>query len=459
MDGIAVRAADTSTAADLPVELTEIGDQDDVDSAGPGICACVDTGNPLPVWADAVVRIEDTTKTDAGFQISAAVAPGRDVRRIGEDIDAGTRLVPRGHTIRPFDVGAMLATGVSSINVRAVPSVATIATGSEIVEPGGKPSPGKVIEYNSRILAGYAAEWGAQSVYLGRVADDPETMASHLTEAAKQHDRVCVIAGSSAGRKDFTVDVLRSIGELHYHGVDMMPGKPAAFATVAGTPVLGIPGYPVSAVVAYRELLEPMIAASLGRGPRLADTVTAQIRRKVPSRLGVEEFLRVALVREGDALVAALLPRGAGSVSTLVRADGILRIGPTVEGLEPGASVEIELLRPRRELGHTVVVAGPPDGVTVDIEDICRKTGSALRITHLGLGRLDDIEALAAGEAHLAVVSPSDPEVLAHLESRLGQCIKIPITGDERILVATEVCNSGKYGRAIVAALSARSKH
>jgi len=385
------------------------------------------------------------------------VAPGRDVRRIGEDIDAGTGLVPRGHTIRPFDVGAMLATGVSSINVRAVPSVATIATGSEIVEPGGVPSPGKVIEYNSRILAGYAAEWGAQSVYLGRVADDPETMAAHLTEAAKQHDIVCVIAGSSAGRKDFTVDVLRSIGELHYHGVDMMPGKPAAFATVAGTPVLGIPGYPVSAVVAYRELLEPIIAACLGRGPRLADTVTAQIRRKVPSRLGVEEFLRVALVREGDALVAALLPRGAGSVSTLVRADGILRIGPTLEGLEPGALVEIELLRPRRELGHTVVVAGPPDDVTIDIEDICRKTWSDLRITHLGLGQFDAVEALAAGEAHLAVVSASDPEISAHVESRLAKSIKIPIPSGGRTLVVTEVCNGSEHGRSILAALDARS--
>jgi hypothetical protein len=136
-----------------------------------------------------------------------------------------------------------------------------------------------------------------------------------------------------------------------------------------------------------------------------------------------------------------------------------LRIGPTLEGLEPGARVEIELLRPRRELGHTVVVAGPPDGVTIDIEDICRNTGSALRVTHLGLGQFDAVEALAAGEAHLAVVSPSDPEVSAHMKSRLAQCTKMPIPTDGRILVMTEVCNGGEYGQSIRAALSARSKN
>jgi putative molybdopterin biosynthesis protein len=285
------------------------------------------------------------------------------------------------------------------------------------------------------------------------VPDDPESMAQRVTEAARQHDVVCVIAGSSAGRQDFTVDVLSTIGELHFHGVDMMPGKPTAFATIEATPVLGIPGYPVSAVIAYRELLEPILAASLGRGPAVPDTVGAKIRRKIPSRIGVEEFLRVALVEEGDTLVATLLPRGAGSVSTLVRADGILRIGPGCEGLEPGAEARIELLRPRRELGHTVVAASAPDPVTVRIEDACRKTGSRLRITHLGMHEFDSVESMALGEAHLAVLSLSDLEVVTHLESRLKACKKVKIPADDSYLVMTESCGNSAHGRSILAAL------
>jgi putative molybdopterin biosynthesis protein len=425
MDGIAVRAADTAPAATSPLTLTEC---EEAGAAAPQRpCRVVDTGNPLPDWADAVVRIEDVERTGSGFRIGAPVAPGRDVRRIGEDIDAGTRLLPRGHEVRAFDIGAMLATGVSEVLVRKRPAIGVVATGSEIVEPGGTPQTGKVIEYNSRVLAGFAVEWGATTRYLGRVEDTPQAMSEVFRRAAAEHDIVCVIAGSSAGRKDFTVDVLSEIGELSYHGVDMMPGRPAAFATVAGTPVLGIPGYPVSAVVAYRELLEPMVAACLGRSPFVAETIRAEVRRKIPSKLGAEEFLRVALAQDGEEFVAALLPRGAGSVSTLVRADGILRIGPNSEGVEPGASVAIELLRPRAEIGKTVVVAGSPDSVTTRVEDLCRAAGGTMRMTHLGLGGLDAVDALHSGEAQVAILSQDDPDVVELLNAQPGRCSIFPI--------------------------------
>lgn len=425
MDGIAVRAADTAPAAASPLTLIEC---EETGATAPLLsCRMVDTGNPLPEWADAVVRIEDAERTEAGFLVSAPVAPGRDVRRIGEDIDAGTRLLPRGHGVRAFDIGAMLATGVSEVLVRKRPLIGVIATGSEIVEPGGSPESGKVIEYNSRVLAGFATEWGATARYLGRVEDTPEAMSELFRRAATECDIVCVIAGSSAGRKDFTVDVLSDIGTLAYHGVDMMPGKPAALATVADTPVLGIPGYPVSAVVAYRELLEPMVAACLGRSPFVAETVGAEVRRKIPSRLGAEEFLRVALAKDGAEFVAALLPRGAGSVSTLVRADGILRIGPNSEGVEPGTAVAIELLRPRAEIGSAVVVAGAPDPLTSRIEDVCRTAGSKLRMTHLGLGNLDAVDALLSGEAQIAILPQDDAEAIGHLDSHSDRCTKFSL--------------------------------
>jgi putative molybdopterin biosynthesis protein len=407
MDGIAVDSQSTRGATpENPVMLTEVEPGSSLPpSAGANtrVCCMVDTGSPLPDWADAVVRNESTRRTPAGFEIKHPVAPGRDVRSVGEDVAAGAPLLPRGHRVRPFDVGALLATAVADLFVHRRPTVGVLATGGEIVEPGGTPAPGQIIEYNSRMLAGFVHEAGGEATYLGRAIDDARVLAERVREAAADFDLVCVIAGSSRGRKDVTLEALGICGQILFRGVGMVPGRPTGLAVVGSKPVIAIPGYPVSAAIAYRELVGPFLAASLAAAEPKPEQVSAFVRRDTASRLGVEEMLRVCLAADGTDLVVAPLPRGAGSVTTLVRADGILRIPAGSEGIPAGAGVEVELLRPRAEIGRTIVVAGEPHGLFAGLEDAARSASVFVRFAYLGLSDLDATSALVAGESHCAL--------------------------------------------------------
>ena len=419
MDGIAVRAADTAAAApDHPVRLPAWLQQE---APGRPACTPVDTGSPMPEWADAVIRIENTTPAGEDFEIRSPASPGQDVRQIGEDVEAGVALFGRGHRLRPVDIGVLLATGVYEITVARRPRIATIATGDEIVEPGTEPRAGDVIEFNSRMLAAFADEWGAEAVYTGAVADRREAIVEAVRRAAAEADIVCIIAGSSAGRKDLTAAVLGGCGRLLAHGIDIMPGKPTAVAEVGGRPVIGLPGYPVSAAIVCRELLRPLIAATLDAPCDPPETVTAEVRRRIPSKLGVEEFVRVCLTWNGEGFVVAPLPRGAGSISTLARADGIVRIGPTTEGIDRGRTVEVELLRPAASVRRTIVVAGSPSELIAGVEERLRSSDRFYRFTHLGLADTDALAALAVGQVHLALFEAESAEQEETLRARLAE--------------------------------------
>jgi putative molybdopterin biosynthesis protein len=426
MDGVAIASRSTRGAtAESPIRLREVAPGEVVGEMPADVCVVVDTGNPLPAWADAVARNEAIRRDGDGFSLAQQVSRGRDVRAIGEDIAAGAPLLPRGHRVRPFDLGAMLATGIARVPVRRCPTVAILATGGEIVEPGTEPAPGQIIEYNSRMLAAAVTEWGGKATYLGRSADDLALLTERVRKAASEYDLTCVIAGSSHGRKDFTLQALADAGggRLSFRGIGMMPGKPTGLAVVDGKPVLAVPGYPVSAVLSCRELVGPFLAAKLGSLATTSERVRAVVRRDTPSNLGVEEFLRVCLAADGETLVVAPLPRGAGSVTTLVRADALLRIPAASEGIAAGSTVEVELLRPRAEIGRTIVAAGLPHPLGAALEDASRRDGVLVRWAYLGLSALDATSALAAGEAHLAFFGDDAacgvPDARALLDDRL----------------------------------------
>ncbi|MBI5506112.1 MAG: hypothetical protein HY899_15055 [Deltaproteobacteria bacterium] len=438
MDGIAVRAADTFAAsAQLPVRLRIVASGQDggaaaqqsaatagaqtagsrstesageqsaaasaAGAAGELICHAVDTGSPLADWTDAVLRIEDVAISGDICVVKSPVPPGRDVRRAGEDIDAGAVIAPAGARLTPYDVGAVLATGTSRVQVRRRPRVAIIATGSEVVEPGDTARPGQVIEYNSRVMAGLIAQWGARAQRLGIVADDEASLQRVIGDACRGFDVVCVIAGSSAGRKDLTIPALEQLGEVFVHGVDIAPGRPVALARAGATPVVAVPGYPVSAIVACEQLLRPLLAALLGTAELAPRTLQALVRRKIPSRLGIEEFRRVCLARGRDGYVVAPLPGGAGSISTVAGAHGWLRIPSNREGIDAGGSVTIELMVPPAEVDAALVVAGHPCQVGTEIERRLRALDPRARVHYLHLGEFDAAGALARGEAHLAL--------------------------------------------------------
>src|SRR5262245_19465778 len=413
MDGIAVRAEDTFGASEftsVTLALAEAkGNKQKANGTRP-IFQYVDTGSPLPTWANAVVMIERVfKKSEREVEIRDAATPWQHVRLVGEDIVATKPVLPRGHRLRPYDLGALLAAGHTRIPVVAKPTVGIIPTGSELIEPGEPPQPGRIIEFNSRVTAAFVDEWGGRPQRLPRVVDDLPTITKVLTQAVKDYDIVVIIAGSSAGEHDFTVRALESLGEVLVHGIDVMPGKPAILAVIDGKPVIGLPGYPVSAVVICQQILRRLIAHFLGRPAEEPQKVKAFLPRKIPSRLGLEEFVRVSLGRVGDRVIVNPLGRGAGVITTMVKADGVLRIPSLDEGLNAGQEVEVELLRPAEEIANTILFTGSNDLTIGVLDDQLRAQYSGYKISASNVGSLGGLMALKRNEAHIIGTHLLDP--------------------------------------------------
>src|SRR5215218_7300891 len=351
MDGIAVRAEDTIGASETaPVRLER-------DAYEP-----VDTGDPLPADYDAVMMREDVHEVDAGgVELRAAAPPYRHVRSIGEDVSAAELLLPAGHRLRPVDVAAAGAAGTTEVVVRRRPKVAVIPTGDEIRPLGSELRPGELPDTNSLMLAAQVGEAGCEAVRYAIVPDDPEGIAAAVREAAAASDLVIVIAGSSAGRGDYTAAVVAQVGTLAVHGVAVKPGHPVVLGAAERTPVLGAPGYPVSAALTFDIFAAPLLARLEGAPPPEAPVARARLARKLASTMGMDDWVRVRLGRVGGALVATPLPRGAGVLTSLVRADGLLVIPAGLEGHHAGEEVDVALLRGVGEIDRTIVAVGSHD--------------------------------------------------------------------------------------------------
>lgn len=434
MDGICVRAEDTFGATEFVGKKLSLVNSD---SPGADSFKYVDTGNALPGWANAVIMIEKVHQLDDSIvEIFESVAPWNHVRLVGEDVVATELLLPRSHRLRPYDLGAMLAAGHTTVRVKARPRVGIIPTGDEIIQPGEQPTPGAVIDFNSTVLAAFVREWGGAPVKYPRARDDEKILTAALERAAAECDIVTIIAGSSAGEHDLTSDVVAGAGELLAHGIDVMPGKPAVLGSLGGKPVLGVPGYPVSAIVIAREMLRPALEKFLSNMAPILPTVHAIVPKKIASHLGLEEFIRVTLGRVGDTLVAVPLARGAGVITTMVHADGLMRIPSLVEGLNAGEDAEVELLRPMADIENTILCTGSHDLAIGVLEDQLKQRHPELKIAATNVGSLGGLLAMQRGETHMAGTHlldtdsgvynipdiqraiPKTPVVLVHLAQR-----------------------------------------
>jgi putative molybdopterin biosynthesis protein len=408
MDGICVRAEDTFGATEFTIKkLTPARG----DSPVPGSFTYVDTGNSLPAWANAVIMIEKIHQLDDGsVEIFESVGPWNHVRLVGEDVVATELLLPRSHRLRPYDLGALLAAGHTAVEVKLPPRVGIIPTGDELIQPGDEAKPGAVIEFNSTILGAFVHEWGGTPVRYPRVRDDSELLKQAIRHAAKECDLVAIIAGSSAGEHDLTADVVAGAGELWVHGIDVMPGKPAVLGEVGGKPVVGVPGYPVSAIIIAREILRPALEKFLGCAAPSYPSLRALVPRKIASHLGLEEFIRVSLGRVGQKLVAVPLARGAGVISTMVHADALMRIPSLVEGLNGGEEVDVDLLRPQADIENTILCTGSNDLAIGVLEDQLKQRYPELKIAASNVGSLGGLLALQRGETHMAGTHLLDPQ-------------------------------------------------
>jgi len=403
MDGIAVRAADTIGAGETtPLRLAE------------GAFAVVDTGDPLPDGYDAVVMRERVRHVDAAAEVRAAVPPYQHVRSIGEDVSAAELLLPAGHRLRAVDLAAAGAAGATQVLVRRAPVVAVLPTGDELRPVGAATGPGELLDTNSLMLAGQAREAGCDGVRLPIVADDPDAIAAAVLAAAERSDLVIIVAGSSAGRDDHTAAVVARLGVLAVHGVAVRPGHPVVLGVVGTTPVLGAPGYPVSAALTFDIFAAPLLAALEGAAVRERARARARVARKLASGLGSDDWVRVRLGRVGGALVATPLSRGAGVLTSLVRADGLLVVPAALEGHHAGAEVDVELLRGVAEIAHTIVVTGSHDLVLDLAASALRAADPAVTLASANVGSLGGLVALRDGLCHLAGSHLLDPATGAY---------------------------------------------
>ncbi len=393
MDGVAVRAQDTVGATETSPIRLKVGEQ----------VAWLDTGDPLPPGFDAVIMIEVIHEIDETIiEIMAPVAPYQHVRTLGEDIVATELLLPENHKLRPVDLGACAAAGLTQIPVRRHPTVTVIPTGSELVPVGTPLKPGDIIEFNTLMLAEMIVQWGASATRWPSVPDDYDQLRSSLLKAVEASDIVVINAGSSAGSEDYTAQLVEELGQLLVHGVAVRPGHPVVLGIVKKKPVLGIPGYPVSAVLTCELFIKPLVERKLGVLVPERDQIKANITRKVLSPMGEDEFLRVRLGRVSQKMVATPMQRGAGVITSLVRADGLVLIPRFSEGLGAGQEVSVELLRPLKEVENTIVAIGSHD-MTLDLlaSDLHRQNPQ-LTLSSSNVGSLGGLMALSRGEAHLA---------------------------------------------------------
>jgi len=392
MDGVAVCARDTFGATETtPVTLH------------PEQFTVLDTGDPVPEGRDAVIMVEDLVKNEDGsITIHAAAAPWQHIRQIGEDVCAGEMILPGHMMVTPAAIGAMIAGGVLELRVIRRPVVGIIPTGDEIIPPCTDPRPGDILEFNGSIFSAMVRQWGAEPVVYPIVPDDFDRIKAMVEKASDQCDMVILNAGSSAGREDFSAQVIRQLGQVLYHGIAIKPGKPAILGCRGKTAILGVPGYPVSGIIVIEQFLKPLIEHWLKTAAQPEHYAQATLTRPVVSGLKYQEFVRVRMGAVGGRLMASPLSRGSGVVSSFMKADGILEVPQGLEGYEAGEEVTLRLLSPMEKLRNTLVVIGSHDPLLDELADMLHLGDPRLYMSSSHVGSMGGIMAIRRGEAHMA---------------------------------------------------------
>ena len=406
MDGIAVKAENTFGATEESPKSLRINKE----------AFFVNTGNPIPQGTDSVIMIEDVHRLDSErVETREAAHPWQHVRSVGEDILTTEMVFTENHRITPYDLGALLACGYQDVKVWKKPRVLIIPTGSELIDPeqtdlNNLQNISGIIESNSYVLSALILEDGGIPIRHPIVKDDPLKIREALLSNIEGLDLMLIIAGSSAGSEDYTRSIIEESGEVLIHGISMMPGKPTLIGRFKNLPIVGIPGYPVSAIMAYEELVRPILFQSLhGMEPQRLKT-KAIPTRKIPSKLGTEEFLRVKIGKVGEKFFATPLPRGSGMVTSLTQADGIIRIPALSEGLNENEVAEVELLKPLDEIANTVVMVGSHD-LTLDLlANLLGRYYPPVFLSSHSVGSLGGILAIKNGSCHMAGSHLLDPE-------------------------------------------------
>jgi len=405
MDGIAVLSSDTLGASEQsPVQLP--------------LALRVNTGNVVPPEYDAVIMIEDVWIEGDRFIIRKPAGPWQHIRPAGEDIAESEMVIPSRHRIRPSDIGALAAYGITKIPVLGF-RAGLIPTGSELVPPGTRPGPGQVVESNTRMVFAWLSALGGRCIRYPLTPDNPGLIRDVILQAVNENDLVIVSAGSSAGTKDFTVDVIAELGEVLVHGVAIKPGKPVIIGKIQDKPVIGLPGYPLSALTILREIVSPMIRL-LGIPVPEPGIIPARLTSTLHSEAGTDEFVLLAVGRVGPSWVATPLSRGSGVQMSAVRSNAYLRIISSLEGYESGETVPVSLTVSPEQAEEAMLVTGSHDPVMDYLAELVQHDHVELHSNHVG--SMGGLIALKRNDCHAApihLLSPSGDYNVPFLEKYL----------------------------------------
>lgn len=402
MDGYAVDYSQT-LAADIskPLQLEKFRE-----------AVPVNTGDPLPQGKDAVIMIEEVEEKEQYISIRRPATLWQNVRMVGEDTVEGELLLPKYHKIDSYDIGLLLSCGITHVHVFRKPKLAIIPTGKELVDPYEEgeriKNRGLIIDFNSYVLCSFAQELGFE-VKKTKIARSKKEIEELIDSLLDEVDAYLVIAGTSAGREDFTEEIIRKKGEVLFHGVSMMPGKPFLFGKILNKPVFGIPGYPVSAVLCFREFVIPFYEKLLF-GDVKREFLAVRMAYKIPSKMGVEELLRVSLIKKGEVFYALPLPRGASLISSLSFADGIVKIPENIEGFLEDEEVVCELIRDRSSLERRITMVGSHDLSLAIIREMVKEINPKMDLVSIPTGSLGGIIAIKKKIADIATTHIFDPE-------------------------------------------------
>lgn len=412
MDGIAVLAEKTRLASERrPVTLKQNVD-----------FIYVNTGNPMPDGMDSVIMIEEVVpQSDDSLQIMKPSVPWQYVRQIGEDLVEGEMIIPSNRIIRPQDLGALLSGGLEEIVVIKPIRVGILPTGSEIVQKISQVAKGKILDSSSPMLAAMVETLGGRATIYAPVIDEYASLHKALEKGLQENDMMLTIAGTSAGAKDFTADVISEMGEIIVHGVAMKPGKPTILAKALEKPVIGLPGYPASTFIAFKTFVEPLLSADQ---QNKCGVLQAKLSQRLVSSLKHEEKVRVTIGNIDGAYIAVPLTRQASSTMSLVKADGILTIPRLSEGIEAGQQVDIQLIEELEQIRKKLVLIGSHDLILDLISD-------QMPLASAHVGSLGGVLALKRRECHCTTVHLIDEETGVYNEFLLEQYFK----GEKMVLV------------------------